>query len=234
MFPESKRYPVAGDRAFTLVELLAVIAIISMLALLLVPASSRMQASTMKAKCASNMRQISAALFAYAGDNNGCLPPVADPWGTPNSPLWVSRIWEYAGYDSANLQGKKSFNSSGSEPKNIFHCPANARQFIPVPTLIQPVNTAYFSYGLNAGPGGDNITGWSLPIRLNGVGKPSQTVMVTETSFALGTRWGYLYYYGLTPHASGANFLYFDGHVEWLSFKDAYETRTNTMFWLGH
>jgi len=61
-------------RGFTLIELLVVIAIIAILAALLFPALERIRRSAELTKCASNLRQIGAAMHCYIGDNNGYLP----------------------------------------------------------------------------------------------------------------------------------------------------------------
>jgi prepilin-type N-terminal cleavage/methylation domain-containing protein len=61
-------------KAFTLVEMLVVIAIILFLAALLMPALQRVKETAKMAKCISNMRQISMATFMYAADNDGFAP----------------------------------------------------------------------------------------------------------------------------------------------------------------
>jgi type II secretory pathway pseudopilin PulG len=70
----SMRTSTVGQKAFTIVELLAVIAIILFLVALLLPALARVRESAKLTKCMSNMRQISMATFIYASDNEGNAP----------------------------------------------------------------------------------------------------------------------------------------------------------------
>ena len=60
--------------AFTLVEILVVLAIIGILAAILFPAFASVRASARAASCASNLKQIGFATLMYAQDNSGKLP----------------------------------------------------------------------------------------------------------------------------------------------------------------
>lgn len=60
--------------AFTLVELLVVIGIISVLIALLLPALNRAREQAKGVKCLSNLRQLAQAAFMYAGQNQGFFP----------------------------------------------------------------------------------------------------------------------------------------------------------------
>ena len=64
--------------AFTLLELLIVIAILALLASLLLPALSRGRESARAAACISNLHQIGVGLQMYVSDNQNRLPVMFD------------------------------------------------------------------------------------------------------------------------------------------------------------
>src|SRR5690242_17534102 len=86
----------AEARAFTLVELLVVIAIIAVLLAILLPVLSGAREYARQAKCASNMRQIVLAMLMYANDNEGTLPIPGMP---PRPAYEMSAIPIYGGGD---------------------------------------------------------------------------------------------------------------------------------------
>lgn len=60
---------------FTLVELLVVIAVISILAAMLMPALEGALATARQVQCVSNVRQFMLAMSMYLDDNDGLIPP---------------------------------------------------------------------------------------------------------------------------------------------------------------
>ena len=64
----------SSRRAFTLVELLTVIAIIALLAAILFPAFSRARENARRASCTSNLRQIGMGMIQYTADYDGYQP----------------------------------------------------------------------------------------------------------------------------------------------------------------
>lgn len=68
------RLLLARNRAFTLVEVLVVVAIVAILAVLANATYSRAITGVQRSKCASNMRHVWQATMLYVAENNGRLP----------------------------------------------------------------------------------------------------------------------------------------------------------------
>ncbi|MFA7343069.1 MAG: prepilin-type N-terminal cleavage/methylation domain-containing protein [Terrimicrobiaceae bacterium] len=92
--------------AFTLVELMAVAAIIAVLAALLLPVIGRMQTQAKKAKCLGNLHTIGTAFFAYANDHDQLAPEDGTYKGNTSPSLWryndkdyvnLGPLFDYAG-----------------------------------------------------------------------------------------------------------------------------------------
>jgi prepilin-type N-terminal cleavage/methylation domain-containing protein/prepilin-type processing-associated H-X9-DG protein len=94
--------------AFTLIEVLVVVAIIALLVAILLPSLSRAKSMARMVQCQSNMRQITMGFNAYTTENKGRLPggfydDYADWFGAANKPAKSGRqpddgvIWKYMG-----------------------------------------------------------------------------------------------------------------------------------------
>jgi prepilin-type N-terminal cleavage/methylation domain-containing protein/prepilin-type processing-associated H-X9-DG protein len=88
---------VKKQNAFTLIELLVVIAIISILAAMLLPTLGRAREKGTTIQCASNLRQLGAALLMYGDENNQLLPMAngSVPWASTNPVAWMRAAQPY-------------------------------------------------------------------------------------------------------------------------------------------
>lgn len=80
--------PLVPRRAFTLPELLTVIAIIGILAAILIPVVARVRGSSRQSVCISHLRQIGIGFRLFAIDNKDHLPPMSE-----NGTSWTANEW---------------------------------------------------------------------------------------------------------------------------------------------
>lgn len=207
-------------KAFTLIEILVVIAIMAILAALLLPAMGKLRSTARKTECASNLRQIFTAMTLYAQENNNTHMYGHDyvsnlDWFQKSSPLAP-----YAG---------------GAETlQRISVCPENRASIIPYPQdrYGQWVNNSYgypYAYNYFVLP---NVSGakpkenGTSAIRQAKITRPSEVVMLTDSIKGQGwgggfsvpgdAKWNRI----ATPHSEKTSVLWCDGHVSLEAKKD--------------
>lgn len=109
--------------AFTLVEMLVVIAIIAILAALLFPVFSQARAKARSARCVANLKQIGNAVFMYADDYDGRFP-----WAVDCADENVPEIWSAFPQYQAQIPYMprlKDVLDPYVRNDEIWHCPAD-------------------------------------------------------------------------------------------------------------
>jgi prepilin-type N-terminal cleavage/methylation domain-containing protein/prepilin-type processing-associated H-X9-DG protein len=156
-------------RAFSLIELLVVMAIIAALVGLLLPAVQKVRETAVRLRCKNNLRQIGIALHDYH-DRNLIFPPgytsVLDDNGNEIGPGWGWGAYLLADLEESNVQQQTNFSLKVQDPANtaprliemrVFRCPADS---YPSPFTVADANgnplcqVAYGNYVAINGNGG--------------------------------------------------------------------------------
>jgi prepilin-type N-terminal cleavage/methylation domain-containing protein/prepilin-type processing-associated H-X9-DG protein len=183
--------------AFTLVELLVVIAVIAILASLLLPALAAAKKRARAVQCLHNLKQIGASAHMYANDNDNIIQ--LDSL-IPGSGTWASIL-----FTNINLQQREIFLCPSYKPftwenwLNVYGIRQNG-----------PTNCV-------SGPNG-------IFMKVDCVSNPTEYLLVGDTtSQAQGGFTARQYYFFNTTsalkmiharHFGRANGLFLDGHVE--------------------
>jgi prepilin-type processing-associated H-X9-DG protein/prepilin-type N-terminal cleavage/methylation domain-containing protein len=218
--------------AFTLVELLVVVALIAILTSLLLPALGRAKLTAQCVRCQANLKQLQLAWQAYGDDHNECM--VAN-WvrGTQNPTSYIDA------YSTSNSwicgSARKSDTPDGIRQgalwcylacDGLYHCPADKTLWPYGSRLaLRPFNVA-LNCCLNGGwDGGDGKRMDPLVMeRHTEVRRPAALITFLDedaSSMTSGTffvitdqdRPGWFMVPGVRDRGSGANVAFADGHV---------------------
>jgi prepilin-type N-terminal cleavage/methylation domain-containing protein/prepilin-type processing-associated H-X9-DG protein len=196
-FPQISRL----RQAFSLLELLIVVAVIAIIAGTLGAASGKAQSRSRSTLCLSNLRQWGAATFIHLSDNADRLPYDGAPNGISVRDAWYVDLPRSMGWKAYPEEGSWRTNPTVSLPKSLWLCPANTRR---------SNGRMLFHYALNR--------------RVNGSGEETRTTTASAIRDPATLVW--LFENGklaavaaegnghTNAHGSGAYFLFLDGHVE--------------------
>jgi prepilin-type N-terminal cleavage/methylation domain-containing protein/prepilin-type processing-associated H-X9-DG protein len=187
------------DRAFSLIEVLVVIALIAILAGLLLPALSRTREKAKSAYCLSNLKQWGLATHLFVAENNGLLPK--DGFATPTLPGhfvsgWYVQLPEMSGI-APYLSMPWRTNASVEPGLSAWICPANSRR---------SNGNLLFHYCLNS-----QVNGFLQQVRITRIPDPSATVWLFDNGRINAVAQQNNVHSNL--HSWGAHFLFLDGHA---------------------
>jgi prepilin-type N-terminal cleavage/methylation domain-containing protein len=206
--PVQKRKP---SRAFTLVEMLVVIAIVALLAALLLPALARTREKARSTGCVDSLRQWGLAYRMYADDHNDFLPRRGQGVQTlavidrPEDRFNALPV--YFGLPSFQLMVANN-TKPAAHSQSVFICP----------TANNPGGTFFLPYGMNM-----NLSPWNLPLatKFGEVAHPDSVVVMADapgpyaSTFPSGQP-----YNPVARHAGRINLLFLAGRVQ--SFAGSY------------
>jgi prepilin-type N-terminal cleavage/methylation domain-containing protein/prepilin-type processing-associated H-X9-DG protein len=199
--------------AFTLVELMVVIAVISVLASMLLPSLKNAMESGYIIRCLNNQRQIGIALQDYSSDYRGWGPPTKQWYGN-------NGLWPYV-YDNA------PDGNALKHSRTIFNCPRESERPGWAVGRIYAVNIML-----------PPTQGWGPePDNLLRIKNPSRAVYLIESYDSNNGYWTYTR--GTASnitlhHRGGINCLFVDSHAMWMS-GDAVplNASADSTFWKG-
>lgn len=196
-------------RAFTLVELLVVMAIVAVLVGIIFPVFNKIRDQALRNTCLNNLKQIGAGLYAYAQDNNGFLPILISRPTKWDAPIGTMAGWMQAAMRALNVTnsavGFKMIVCPGSKEPYMANFEAFRDPMVPEPRQQMLRNIAsplvYLAYD---------------PILQVEQRKPARIADVNCNQADWNRTNSWMYARG-GPHDAGYNLLFSDGHVEHLA-----------------
>jgi len=240
---------------FTLIELLVVIAILALLIAIILPALNNAKLAAKQVVCAAQMKQWALATLAYTAENNETVSPYGDVCDTTNAgnalnpeTYWYNRLSPYL--------TKENYGKWGMD--KVRQCPmgkgywGEKAVWIGVYYSKHSPNLAPFVF-INSWDG-SQLTNMCSPFKYTVIKSPANYLMLMDvrrdrvhefvhwpwdTDYdgnAMNDSRSGVIAAGLGPynsampkiHRGGCNVALFDGHVEWISYKEFWEADSDS------
>lgn len=229
--------------AFTLIELLAVIAIVGVLTAITIPVLSSVRESASAARCGGNLRQLAAAGLLWVNDNGGRMPD-ARAWSYNEGVSNAAHLYQLNNYLNIRL----AKNADWSRYESPMQCAAAAAERPPsVATHFgrtYAINTYATSTIHENGGFTQQRESAGYPQRINQIPKPSRLAFFMDGAVADGSgnyaanvNQSHVRSTASSPiryvHGDAINVAYVDGHISRISRADmeASNATGDTPFW---
>ncbi len=222
----------AKNRAFTLIEMLVVIAIIAILAAILLPVLSQGKEKAQRIHCLNNEKQLDVGWTLYADENNSLLASNDVEFRGANVPVSPPGSWVEG---NASLDTNQTDITDGTIYPNIkniacYHCPVDLG--LVLGTTVLTLRSYSLSCFMGGGPG--DTTEYDLrPVhRFNQITKPSTSLTFIEEDISTIDDGHFLYsdtnnaWFNLPAwrHSHGDTLSFADGHEEYWKWRSALPT----------
>lgn len=177
--PVARRSParllLGWRKAFSLVELLVVLAVISILAALLLPALANSKAVSRRIECVSGLRQLGLATLMYWEDNDGCAFRYKTVFTNGGDIYWF-------GWIERGSEGERAFDATQGalypylQGRGVETCPALNYQ---AEYFKLRARGATYGYGYNTKL---SVNLPHPPLRVSGIRRPSQTALLADAA----------------------------------------------------
>ncbi|MGB9677105.1 MAG: type II secretion system protein [Candidatus Ratteibacteria bacterium] len=199
----------------TIIEMIFVIVIITILSALLLPALKKARERARTAVCMNNLKQIYLSFYMYISDYDDYFPSAQDPVSLSSYYwLWMGRGWR-------KLLAQYIKKSISEKDPSILYCPSDktapskwestsygySMSFYHSPEQINMMNDKSYTYDINK-------VMPSIGQKFSKVRYPDKKIIIGE--WLDNHRDGY---YGWWSWEGARNYLFVDGHVEFLEAK---------------
>jgi prepilin-type processing-associated H-X9-DG protein/prepilin-type N-terminal cleavage/methylation domain-containing protein len=242
-----RRTQCGGGHAFTILELLIVIAILVILAALLLPVLARARIAARRVECISNQKNWIIAFKSFAEDNEGLIAREGyEPFGEvalnnwtqvasrPQADdVWYNALPPYLSLQPAYWYANPLQRTQFYERGNLFHCPSARfpKQAFQInyqfPLFSMAMNSQLIQFGEGPTINVNRIEGSSdfhrLPIFLDNLLDGEPKVHPSQESVQLGQPSAFANRFS-ARHGGMGNIVFADGHAESLDGRKVVET----------
>lgn len=194
-------FRLSRSTAFTLVELMVVVAMIGLLVSLVAPAFGATRRGAARISCLNNLKQWGLAMHLYAAGHDDLLPDEGPP--TPGrgtlSVGWYIALPRTLGLPTYDKMPWRA-NSPSRLARSLFLCPSNQRQ---------ATNNNLFHYALNEHLDGTGVT--DRPTELSWIRDPVTAIYLFDNGKLAAVAQQNNVHTNL--HSGGAQFVFVDGHA---------------------
>lgn len=219
--PQGPRRP-RPRAAFTLIELLTVIAIVGILAAILIPVVGRVRQSARTAHCTKNLHGIGTAFQLYAAENKGLYPAlrfrsdaINPALKNPTGDNWQTELSAY------QVRAVNDLNKLHATTDSYVFCPQFVANFQNEASWKTTISTTA-GYGMNPNLGTGTNT-WDTRFLATRIPRPSRTILAGDSGqYHLNivadwktddTVFGGYSSGDPVRHSGKAAYLFADGHV---------------------